>query len=199
MPRTIRDSCLAFVTSWLCYLPSSHLSYVYYCCRDRTPVTTVNLQLTQVNSTNSAVLNKHRSFGLCRDSRSGTQLICIQPLSTLQACTTHIQHHRMLICLRDCCRDSTPGTLSDLRSASVNNTRLASIAVLSRIHTYVRHCSSPLFHDIGAFVEQLQQAVSDQEKKIIEQQKELRRKQAQAAAAARLLEAQEGEDDGQTL
>ena len=87
--------------------------------------------------------------------------------------------------------------MSDLRSASVNNTRLASIAVLSRIHTYVRHCSSPLFHDIGAFVEQLQQAVSYQEKKIIEQQKELRRKRAQAAAAARLLEAQEGENDSQ--
>lgn len=91
-----------------------------------------------------------------------------------------------------CCRDSTPGTLSDLRSASVNNTRLASIAVLGKVHTYVRHCSSPLFHDIGAFVEQLQQAVSDQEKKIIEQQKELRRRQREAEARARALQNAEG-------
>ena len=78
-----------------------------------------------------------------------------------------------MVCLMhgvtNACRDGSPGTLSDLRSASVNNTRLASVAVLHQIHTFVRHCSSPLFHDIGVFVEQLQQAVSDQEKKIIEQ------------------------------
>ena len=95
----------------------------------------------------------------------------------------------------DACRDGSPGTLSDLRSASVNNTRLASVAVLHQIHTFVRHCSSPLFHDIGAFVEQLQQAVSDQEKKILEQQKLLReQQQRQAEAAAR----QEGGDVSMT-
>ena len=83
------------------------------------------------------------------------------------------------------CRDGSPGTLSDLRSASVNNTRLASVAVLHRIHTFIRHCSTPLFHDISLFVEQLQQAVSDQEKKIIEQQKSLRQQQQPKLAAAR--------------
>ncbi len=82
------------------------------------------------------------------------------------------------------CRDSSPGTLSDLRSASVNNTRLASVAVLHKIHTFIRHCSSPLFHDIGLFVEQLQQAVADQEKKIIEQQQVLRQQQRLEAARA---------------
>ena len=82
------------------------------------------------------------------------------------------------------CRDSSPGTLSDLRSASVNNTRLASVAVLHKIHTFIRHCSSPLFHDIGLFVEQLQQAVADQEKSIIEQQQVLRQQQRLEAARA---------------
>ena len=82
------------------------------------------------------------------------------------------------------CRDSSPGTLSDLRSASVNNTRLASVAVLHKIHTFIRHCSSPLFHDIGLFVEQLQQAVADQEKKIIERQQVLRQQQRLEAARA---------------
>ena len=87
--------------------------------------------------------------------------------------------------LSECvCRDSSPGTLSDLRSASVNNTRLASVAVLHKIHTFIRHCSSPLFHDIGLFVEQLQQAVTDQEKKIIEQQEVLRQQQRLEAARA---------------
>ncbi len=92
--------------------------------------------------------------------------------------------------LSDCvCRDSSPGTLSDLRSASVNNisvnnTCLASVAVLHKIHTFIRHCSSPLFHDIGLFVEQLQQAVAHQEKKIIEQQQVLRQQQRLEAAKA---------------
>ena len=99
----------------------------------------------------------------------------------------------------DACRDGSPGTLSDLRSASVNNTRLASVAVLHQIHTFVRHCSSPLFHDIGAFVEQLQQAVSDQEKKILEQQKLLReQQQRQAEAAAAEAAGQEGGDVSMT-
>ncbi len=80
------------------------------------------------------------------------------------------------------CSDSSPGTLSDLRSASVNNTRLASVAVLYKIHTFIWHCSSPLFHDIGLFVEQLQQAVADQEKKIIQQQQVLRQQQRLEAA-----------------
>lgn len=62
------------------------------------------------------------------------------------------------------------------------------------MHTFIRHCSSPLFHDIGLFVEQLQQAVSDQEKKILEQQA-LLRKQRQAAADAA---AQEGGDVSMT-
>ena len=98
-------------------------------------------------------------------------------------------------------RDGSPGTLSDLRSASVNNTRLASVAVLHQIHTFVRHCSSPLFHDIGLFVEQLQQAVSDQEKKILEQQKVLREQQQRQAEAASAATGNKGSDvtmtDGQ--
>lgn len=89
-----------------------------------------------------------------------------------------------MLCHAYHCRDSSPGTLSDLRSASVNNTRLASVAVLHKMHTFIRHCSSPLFHDIGLFVEQLQQAVADQEKNIIEQQKVLRQQQRLAAARA---------------
>ena len=93
------------------------------------------------------------------------------------------------------CRDGSPGTLSDLRSASVNNTRLASVVVLHQIHTFVRHCSSPLFHDIGLFVEQLQQALSEQEKKIVEQQKLLReQQQRQAEPAAGEAAGQEGSD-----
>ncbi|KAL0046074.1 hypothetical protein WJX82_001682 [Trebouxia sp. C0006] len=90
-------------------------------------------------------------------------------------------------------RDSSPGTLSDLRSASVNNTRLASVAVLHKIHTFIRHCSSPLFHDIGLFVEQLQQAVADQEKKIIEQQQVLRQQQRlEAARAGGIMDLEDG-------
>ena len=77
----------------------------------------------------------------------------------------------------------------------MNNTRLASVAVLHQIHTFIRHCSSPLFHDIGLFVEQLQQAVSDQEKKILEQQA-LLRKQRQAAVEA--AAGQEGGDISMT-
>lgn len=69
------------------------------------------------------------------------------------------------------------------------------MAVLHKIHTFIRHCSSPLFHDIGLFVEQLQQAVADQEKKIIEQQKVLRQQQALAAARAA---AEAGEDVSMT-
>ena len=103
------------------------------------------------------------------------------------------------MCLLGARRDGSPGTLSDLRSASVNNTRLASVAVLHQIHTFIRHCSSPLFHDIGLFVEQLQQAVSDQEKKIIEQQKVLReQQQRQADAAAGQAAGQEGGDVNMT-
>lgn len=87
--------------------------------------------------------------------------------------------------LSECvCRDSSPDTLSDLRSVSVNNTCLASVAVLHKILTFIRHCSSPLFHDIGLFVEQQQQAVADQEKKIIQQQEVLRQQQRLEAARA---------------
>ena len=96
------------------------------------------------------------------------------------------------------CRDGSPGTLSDLRSASVNNTRLASVAVLHQIHTFIRHCSTPLFHDISLFVEQLQQAVSDQEKKIIEQQVALRQQQRQAQLAAALAAGEEPGDVSMT-
>jgi hypothetical protein len=83
------------------------------------------------------------------------------------------QTRQSLMRLSECvCRDSSPSTLTNLRSASVNIPRLASVAVLLKIHTCIRHYSSPLFHDIGLFVEQMQQAVADQEKKIIEQQQQ---------------------------
>jgi hypothetical protein len=114
-------------------------------------------------------------FAACSANLAAKMAICMVAESTRQS----------LMVLSDCvCRDSNPGTLSDLRSASVNNTRLASVAVLHKIHTFIRHCSSPLFHDIGLFVEQLQQAVADQEKKIIEQQEVLRQQQRLEAARA---------------
>ena len=58
------------------------------------------------------------------------------------------------------CRGSPPGQLSDLRSASVNNTRLATVAVLHKLHTFVRHHSPLLFADISTFVAEVQSAVA---------------------------------------
>ena len=58
------------------------------------------------------------------------------------------------------CRGSPPGQLSDLRSASVNNTRLATVAVLHKLHTFVRHHSPLLFADISTFVAEVQAAVA---------------------------------------
>ena len=57
-------------------------------------------------------------------------------------------------------RGSLPGQLSDLRAASVNNTRLATVAVLHKLHTFVRHHSPLLFADISTFVAEVQAAVA---------------------------------------
>lgn len=50
------------------------------------------------------------------------------------------------------CRDIEPGKLHDLRSASVNNTRLAIITAWYRLHPFLRYCSTRLFGEIAAFV-----------------------------------------------
>lgn len=50
------------------------------------------------------------------------------------------------------CRDIEPGKLHDLRSASVNNTRLAIITAWHRLHPFLRYFSTRLFGEIAQFV-----------------------------------------------
>ena len=49
-------------------------------------------------------------------------------------------------------RDIEPGKLHDLRSASVNNTRLAIITAWHRLHPFLRYFSTRLFGEIAQFV-----------------------------------------------
>eukprot|EP00884_Botryococcus_braunii_P004671 jgi/Botrbrau1/14204/Bobra.0291s0009.1 len=51
--------------------------------------------------------------------------------------------------------DLVPGQLHDLRSASLNNNRLACVAGGKGLHRFLRHCSLHLFHEIARFVEAL--------------------------------------------
>lgn len=50
------------------------------------------------------------------------------------------------------CRDIEPGKLHDLRSASVNNTRLAIMTAWFKLHPFLRCFSTRLFGEIAAFV-----------------------------------------------
>jgi endoribonuclease Dicer len=56
----------------------------------------------------------------------------------------------------------TPGLLTKLRSASVNNERYARVAVKHKLHIYLRHGSGLLFNQIGEFVRALDIAGDDQ-------------------------------------
>lgn len=49
-------------------------------------------------------------------------------------------------------RCHSPGTLTDLRSALVNNTFFASLAVKYKFHKYLKYISDELFHVIDSFV-----------------------------------------------
>ena len=50
------------------------------------------------------------------------------------------------------CRSISPGMVSDIREAAVNNTRLACVAAAHRCHHALRHASDALLKDIGKFV-----------------------------------------------
>ena len=49
-------------------------------------------------------------------------------------------------------RDISPGMVSDIREAAVNNTRLACVAAAHRCHHALRHSSVALLKDVGKFV-----------------------------------------------
>ncbi len=55
-------------------------------------------------------------------------------------------------------RDIEPGKLHDLRSASVNNTRLAIITAWHRLHPFLRYFSTRLFGEIAQFVASVKDA-----------------------------------------
>ena len=50
------------------------------------------------------------------------------------------------------CRDIEPGKMHDLRSASVNNNRLAILAAWHRFHPFMRYFSQKLFSEVAPFV-----------------------------------------------
>ena len=56
------------------------------------------------------------------------------------------------------CRDVEPGKLHDLRSASVNNTRLAIVTAWHNLHPFLRYFSPQLFGEISSFVDSVKQA-----------------------------------------
>ena len=56
-------------------------------------------------------------------------------------------------------RNITPGRMHDLRSASVNNTRMSCAAAKQRLHTFLRYMSAQLFGDIVRFMTGLQASV----------------------------------------
>lgn len=60
------------------------------------------------------------------------------------------------------CRDVEPGKLHDLRSASVNNTRLAIVAVWMKLHPFLRYFSPRLFGEIASFVQSVKEAKKGQ-------------------------------------
>lgn len=57
---------------------------------------------------------------------------------------------------------STPGLLTSLRSASVNNERFARVAIKNKFHCYLRHGSGLLLHQIEKFAESFEAADDDQ-------------------------------------
>ena len=52
-----------------------------------------------------------------------------------------------------------------MRSASVNNGRLACIAVIHKLHCYLRQCSSPLFNVISDFLTSFSDVIDAQQQK----------------------------------
>ncbi|KAK9856145.1 hypothetical protein WJX84_010015 [Apatococcus fuscideae] len=62
-------------------------------------------------------------------------------------------------------RHIPPGRIHDLRSASVNNGRLACIVVTHDLHCYLRQCSVPLFNHISEFVTSFRSAIDDHQRK----------------------------------
>jgi hypothetical protein len=56
------------------------------------------------------------------------------------------------------CRNIEPGKMHDLRSASVNNTRLAIIAAWHRLHPFLRYFSTRLFGEVASFVASMRDA-----------------------------------------
>lgn len=66
--------------------------------------------------------------------------------------------HEMYCNLCVWCRKLPPGRLHDLRSASVNNERLAACAAVHRLHAPLRHFSQRLLADVTVFLEGLRAA-----------------------------------------
>ena len=58
------------------------------------------------------------------------------------------------------CRGLEPGRLHDLRSASVNNERLAACAAVHRLHCPLRHFSQQLLAETSAFLDGLRAAAA---------------------------------------
>ena len=77
----------------------------------------------------------------------------------------------LLLMLERCCacRHIPPGRIHDLRSASVNNGRLACIVVTHDLHCYLRQCAAPLFSHISEFVTSFRSAINDHQRKQHEQ------------------------------
>ncbi|KAK9805378.1 hypothetical protein WJX73_008442 [Symbiochloris irregularis] len=65
-------------------------------------------------------------------------------------------------------RNVTPGRMHDLRSASVNNTRMSCAAASRRLHTFLRYMSSQLFGDITRFMGGLHAAVKRNKATLLE-------------------------------
>ena len=65
-------------------------------------------------------------------------------------------------------RNITPGRMHDLRSASVNNTRMSCAAAARRLHHFLRYFSTQLFGDIVRFMEGLKESVKAKKKAMLD-------------------------------
>lgn len=80
---------------------------------------------------------------MCRCLQAFNSLIC----TTVVGAHVGAQNREDSLVHRGC----GPGKLHDLRSATVNNTRLACCAALHGLPPFLRHFSGPLMHDMAAF------------------------------------------------
>jgi hypothetical protein len=97
---------------------------------------------------------------LASHSRSNVLLVRVHSKNIESVCEArHALYKSMQInaCVA-ACRNLSPGRLHDLRSASVNNDRLAACAAVHRLHAPLRHFSQRLLADVTAFLDGLRAA-----------------------------------------